>query len=422
MKKYISIFCIVILTIIIFSEQANAIPSFARKYKTSCITCHTIYPKLNPFGEAFRINGFQFPQDEEDNIKEETVSLGAESYKKVWPKAVWPNLIPASVPLSIRGRFNYEIETEDDATSSQFGMPVLQLLAATTVGSNISIFVGAHLFEDGKAGSIDRLFIKFSNLFTSFLPEKAFSIRVGQFIPEIVTFASTHRGLTNTPFAFNTYDASLGSSFLSGHVHGGGPFGIENFQIGVEVSGVLAKRFRYVGGVVNGGGVHEDINSNKDIYGRLAYKFGGMGFDGTLNEGAGSETERSVTIGIFNYYGTGTNTTTNENYTFYRIGADFNIYLSKLNIFGGYIMGQTSQENNEAYNLYFAEASYMFYPWLMGLVRYEQANPDGMKSITRIVPNISALVVANVKISLETRFDPDNFTFDNLFLGFDFAF
>ena len=34
------------------SAPARAIPSFARKYGTSCLTCHTVYPKLTPFGEA----------------------------------------------------------------------------------------------------------------------------------------------------------------------------------------------------------------------------------------------------------------------------------------------------------------------------------------------------------------------------------
>lgn len=30
------------------AAPAHAIPAFARKYETSCLTCHTIYPKLNP--------------------------------------------------------------------------------------------------------------------------------------------------------------------------------------------------------------------------------------------------------------------------------------------------------------------------------------------------------------------------------------
>ena len=43
------------------ASHAWAIPAFARKYKTGCVTCHTIFPKLTPFGEQFRRNGYRFP-------------------------------------------------------------------------------------------------------------------------------------------------------------------------------------------------------------------------------------------------------------------------------------------------------------------------------------------------------------------------
>jgi hypothetical protein len=56
--------CIATLTHILLAGEAQAVPSFARKYQTSCLTCHTVYPVLNPFGEAFRRNGYRFPQPE----------------------------------------------------------------------------------------------------------------------------------------------------------------------------------------------------------------------------------------------------------------------------------------------------------------------------------------------------------------------
>src|SRR5512146_1350350 len=59
----------------ISAYDARAIPAFARKYETSCMTCHTVYPKLTPFGEAFRRNGFRFPGTDSDYWKQETVAL-----------------------------------------------------------------------------------------------------------------------------------------------------------------------------------------------------------------------------------------------------------------------------------------------------------------------------------------------------------
>src|SRR5260370_34604558 len=58
-----------------FALPAHAIPSFARKYGTSCTTCHTVYPKLTPFGEAFRRNSFRFPGVDSDYVKQEVIPL-----------------------------------------------------------------------------------------------------------------------------------------------------------------------------------------------------------------------------------------------------------------------------------------------------------------------------------------------------------
>ena len=38
--------------------KSFAIPAFSRQHKTECTTCHTIYPELNEYGEAFRKNGY----------------------------------------------------------------------------------------------------------------------------------------------------------------------------------------------------------------------------------------------------------------------------------------------------------------------------------------------------------------------------
>src|SRR5512144_1168218 len=86
---------------LVLAAPARAIPAFARKYGTSCLTCHTVYPKLTPFGEAFRRNGFRFPGVDSDYVKQDTVALGQEANKKTFPRSVWPASIPASVPIAL---------------------------------------------------------------------------------------------------------------------------------------------------------------------------------------------------------------------------------------------------------------------------------------------------------------------------------
>lgn len=78
-------------------RTAEAIPAFARKYQTSCQTCHIAFPKLNPFGEVFRLHGYRIPEETEDMIRERPVQLGGPAFKRVWPDAVWPSDIPGTV-------------------------------------------------------------------------------------------------------------------------------------------------------------------------------------------------------------------------------------------------------------------------------------------------------------------------------------
>jgi hypothetical protein len=83
-----------LVLITLTAAPAGAIPAFARKYQTSCLTCHTVYPKLNPFGEAFR-------RTDSDYIKAEQVALGQEANKKTFPKTAWPDSILAAIPISV---------------------------------------------------------------------------------------------------------------------------------------------------------------------------------------------------------------------------------------------------------------------------------------------------------------------------------
>lgn len=419
-----------LICLIILPDRAQAIPSFSRKYKTSCATCHVGFPKLTPFGEAYRLNGFQMPEVEEESIKEEPVSLGSEGYKRVWPKAIWPGSIPGTSPVSFRIRSGFKYMSQEDTQYAEFTQPALQIMTGGTFGENISFYVGAHLFEDGEVGSLDRLYLKFDNMFSKILPYNALYLRVGQFVPDIVPFITNHRGLTLAAFAFNTYAPSMGSGFLQEHAHGAGPFGIEAFQLGAEASGILKSRLRYVLGVVNGNGVEEDNNSAKDVYFRLGYKLGGMAYDGS-SEGniygprGNNWSEKSLAISAFGYSGTGVSSSRDVNFS--RLGVDFNLFMRDLNLFGGVITGTDASyvgENlqEEKYTLFFVEGNHMIYPWLIGVLRFEQANPDDFDSFRQITVHITALYTANIKFIVENRFDPDNAEFNNLSLGMDFVF
>jgi len=99
--KNIVLIMVAAFMFLLISEESYGIPEFARKYKTSCTTCHTAIPKRNAFGEAFRRNGFVLPKGDAQLIKEEPVSLGAEGWKEAFPDAIWPGVIPPNLPLAV---------------------------------------------------------------------------------------------------------------------------------------------------------------------------------------------------------------------------------------------------------------------------------------------------------------------------------
>ncbi|WP_291098795.1 MULTISPECIES: hypothetical protein [unclassified Flavobacterium] len=43
---------------ILMPKMAHAIPSYARQTGLSCTACHTVFPRLNAFGRAFKLNGY----------------------------------------------------------------------------------------------------------------------------------------------------------------------------------------------------------------------------------------------------------------------------------------------------------------------------------------------------------------------------
>lgn len=68
LKSFSFLFLIILITLF-NSAPAEAIPAFARKYDMSCTSCHTKPPRLNAFGEAFHMSGYQIPQTTEGELR-----------------------------------------------------------------------------------------------------------------------------------------------------------------------------------------------------------------------------------------------------------------------------------------------------------------------------------------------------------------
>lgn len=429
------------LLLIFNLPSANAIPAFARIHQTSCQTCHVGFPKLNPFGEAFRLNGYRMPGEMQPEEKPQ--SLGADAYKKMWPKAIWPSDIPAHIPLALNVKMAsvYHSSLDENGravTKNDFQFPQeANLFTGGTLGDHFG-FLGEVTWGENPDGSSATELERFQLQAGSFFgPPHLFNVKIGKFAPDVADgfqemWISTNNGI-DTLFRFNP----IGLHGGTGLAEDGGGISLPGSVKGVEIYGVGMHRLFYTAGIVNGlgpsPGGNVDGNASKDLYARVDYKFGGMGLDGdTTGVTLPPENwrERSLRVGLLGYHGNGTGINfplTDGN------GQDFNvqdrsfnragIYASwlfdDLNVFGVAMRGRDrldtfatdgtkTDSGNFNYNTWFVQTDYVILPPLQASLRYESASPPaaaGVRSIRAINAGLSYFLYANVKTMLEYRRD-----------------
>jgi hypothetical protein len=67
-RHFLTAALVLIFLILSGSQNANAIPAFARKYGLRCSACHESWPMLNYFGQKFKDNGYQLMNDRDAPI------------------------------------------------------------------------------------------------------------------------------------------------------------------------------------------------------------------------------------------------------------------------------------------------------------------------------------------------------------------
>lgn len=341
-----------------FLGDANAVPPFARKYKTNCQTCHTAFPKLNPFGLAFRASGYRFPGGDDVFIKDEPISLGAPAQKRLFPKSMWPSDLPYLPPIGLTMFSNLFIGEDNEQTTEFDGIEEIGLLAGGTLGENWSFFLDWRIFLWGQnRGWLDRAHIiyrpgwinaKFAELLGGLFPDQEivepagiFNIQIGQFEPRAAPMFGGHRNLITmkgTPSAvawpvlpinnwWGFFPNQKGVEFFGGvndYWFQKGSGGVE-WAAGI-VNGEQSIKQMLQGGESDPGSPTRELgrfddNDFKDYYGRLYYKIGGMGVMGggaveaaavatenwqdgtTLFTVGGKPIKSSVKFGVFSYWG-----------------------------------------------------------------------------------------------------------------------
>jgi len=404
-------FAIVILSILansVSTQNVEAIPAFARKYETSCTTCHTVIPKRNAFGEAFRRNGYIMPVGDNLLIEEDPVSLGARGWKALFPDAVWPGLLPGNFPLSAYAHQRVVADLKND--NYYFDMPhELELIFGGTFGERMAFFGEWIAFEKGEdAKGLKRFFFQFNDLLG---PRNLINLRAGRFEPGITDGYTDSNRITLEHVLTLDYMAT-------------GKWRPRDQQSGIEVNGIFKGRFNYAVGLVNGESITiDDATDEKDYYCRISYKLGGLRLDGILPDQStdlvqsGNWSDNGLTFGIYAYQGNYLAPNSMDN-DFSRIGFDFHGNYNRLDIFAGAITGTDNNPNGlvtgtidemECNSLaWFAEGQYMIYPWLVGSLRIGNASSShnnlDLDDITVVLPNLTLLAQANVRFSVEALF------------------
>jgi hypothetical protein len=437
-------------------KEASALPSFARKYQTSCLTCHTVFPVLNPFGEAFRRNGYRFPSQkgsvDSDSVKASMIALGQEEYKKTFPNSVWPSNIPDAIPLSVmfNGGVNFNIPGSDahDAAGNTFDwgdiVGELHLYGAGALSDTLTYMTQVTLGQSGDnafSGDIETAYLLWNDIIG---PDHAVNLWIGRlWNPQLTSFGlnSSYMGDTRMPGVsiVGLYNGSGGFSLGAETVH----------NDGVELNGILKHRFAYsVGWLAShtGGGLNS-LNA-EDAYVHIGVKSGGVALDGEGKYGpnvpdpAKPWAEKAITLDAFGYHGlnvldNGTGTVAGGSATavqqadkFDAVGGTIRAQYdsAQLDLGADYEWhsrpyagtGATATPSGEiipgvpdytsAHGIVsWAELDYIIWPWLVPGVRYEYTNAtaEGAKNfgLFRLVPGVAMLVRPDVRVIVTGDFE-----------------
>jgi hypothetical protein len=422
--------------------EARAVPSFARKYQTSCQTCHTIFPVLNPFGEAFRRNGYRFPSQngsvDSDAVKTSTIALGQEEYVKTFPDTVWPDKIADAVPLSVMVNGGVPVNMPDSDAKAAAGntftwggvVAEVHLYGAGAFNDNVTYMAQVTMESDfgSPPGTFD---IETAYLLWNDIvgPRHAVNLWVGRlWAPQLTSFGLHSDYLSDTMMP--------GISVAGLYNSGPAPIPGQGHADGAELNGIVGHRLAYaVGWIASPTSAGSSPNA-EDVYAHVGIKSGGVALDGEGKYGPNVPdprkpwAEKSITIDAFAYHGlerfdNGTGVTTasptavpqDDRYSAIggSIHGQWDSLLAQVALdyehhdrpyagsaaMGGFPGVPVLASANAVVGS--AEVNYVVWPWFVPGVRAEYTRADvqdqaGDASLLRIIPGVAMAVRPNIRV------------------------
>jgi hypothetical protein len=430
-------------------REARAIPSFARKYQTSCLTCHTVYPVLNPFGEAFRRNGYRFPSQngsvDSDAVKAPMIAMGQEENKKSFPDSVWPSQITDAVPLSVmfNGKLNVNFPDSDahDAAGNTFDWGGISaefhLFGAGSFTDTVTYFTQVTIPSNG-AVDIETAYLLWNDIVG---PRHALNLWVGRlFAPQLTSFG-LHSDYLN--------DTRMPGISVAGLYNGTGSFTVgQGHTDGAELNGILFHRLGYaIGWVASSAASGLSAPNSEDAYIHLGVKSGGVALDGEGKYGSNVPdpqkpwAEKAITLDGFAYHGlnvldNGTGSVTGgtaspiaQRDRFDVVGGTIRAQYDSIVLDSGIqlehhqrpyagtpatavptgaIPGVPDFTDTTAV-VQWNELDYVVFPWLVPGVRTEftraTAEASNPVSLLRVIPGVATLILPNVRAVVTADFE-----------------
>jgi hypothetical protein len=400
------------LSAMLLPSTASAIPAFARKYETSCQTCHTVYPRLTPFGEAFRRNNYRFPGVDSDMTKQPVVSLGSDAYKDMFPNAVWPSWIPNSVPLSfgVNGTAVLHPDTKSSggladngtAFSTQQLIAEAHLWAGGSFSDTVTFFGEVTLTSGGV--DIEHARVIFNDLVG---PAHAVNLQVGRGFQTLSSFGVHSSYVSDTRVLSAPVPSLYGASTDT--------FDVNGQYNGLELNGVLAGVVDYSFGL-NAGATAAvppfGLRPTENFYGHVGYKIGGLALDGEggtkSDDPSEPWAETALTLDIFaaHSFTRFTNMTMmDQQDTGTTFGGGLRLQLGSLELDAGAYADNHSHavaDGSSASGIVqYDELSYIVLPWLVPAVRFEYvrvSSNDQSFVDYKVIPGVAMAIRPNIKL------------------------
>lgn len=410
-RKTILFSLLTIALLIISINPVNATTQWSRKYGVSCNTCHTIFPRLNAYGEMFLKNGYQDPDAAEpdggtrgkNSINDDTQVDKVDNFV-----GLRLNLTPFKMTTKdMRVELGTDRKDEYETRYTYGNTDWFQVFYAGSINKNLSIFIEAESAQTGF--KFNWFYMGFHHVYGDLV-----NFQIGNISP--IEFASYPDRLPQLPaapkskaFAFKTSNGASGANAAEDAVD------MRSARHGLQWYGWKGPMTVWAG--IAPGGNPTGANANN----QLGYWIGGR-YD--VPEAMGALAGSNATIWFMggtdasNTGGTATDSIQHTN-AFTRITPQFNLRMENIDVQFAYAMGSEdnytlvnpdSSKTDFNFNGITLVAGYHMGKWFPTIqfdqfsAKINDNDAPGMKS-TMLTPAITYLWKENVRCSLYSDLD-----------------